>query len=258
MHAEPPKLIVNADDFGYSESVNRAIAECFARGYCTSTTIMANMPGFEAACEMAREQGFAAHVGVHFVLTQGEPLTSAIRHCPRFCGPDGRFRLTRKERVWRLNALETSAVAEELRAQVARCRQHGLPLSHADSHQHVHEEWGILPVVMRVCQEEGICRIRIARNCGQSTGALRTSYRSLVNHRLRRAGLARSDLFGSLADFLTVRQSSPNLLTRRRMEVMIHPRYAPGGSIADHTPPGTYGVSLDDTLRVWFSEPCAL
>jgi len=237
LHRKRRMLIVNADDFGYSESINRAIAECFARGYCSSTSIMANMPAFEAACEMARRQGFAAHVGVHLVLTEGEPLSAPMRRCERFCGPDGRFCLTRKERVWRLSPSEKAAVAKELRAQIARCRRHGLSLSHADSHQHVHEEWGILAVVIRVCREEAIPRIRIARNCGKSTGLARSFYRSLINRTLRRRGLARTDRFGSLADVEALLARHPAASRGRSVEVMIHSQYSAEGVLVERTPP---------------------
>lgn len=253
---ELPKLIVNADDFGYSESVNRAVAECFLRGYCTSTTIMANMPAFDAACEMAHRERFADRVGVHLVLTEGEPLTDRIRKCSRFCGPDGRFRLTRKERVWRLSAAEKAAVAEELRAQIARCRQHGLPLSHADSHHHIHEEWGILLIVMRVCQEEAIARIRIARNCGKSTGLSRRLYRNVANWILRRRVLARTDLFGSLADYRCLLESRLDVCDRRSVEVMIHPRYASDGSLVDTTSPCPLPLSLEKREWTSVAQPC--
>ncbi len=229
-------LLVNADDFGYSEEANRAIAECFARGYCSSTSIMANMPAFEAACEIAYRDGLVDRVGVHLVLTEGEPLTHRIRSCPRFCDQSGPFRLTRKERVWRLSTSEKAAVAEELRAQIAQCRRFGLPPTHADSHQHVHEEWGILPVVMRVCEDEGITQLRIARNCGKPTGLARSLYRSIVNHRLWRRGLARTEVFGSLADFRALLQARPDACNHHSVEVMIHPRHAPDASLVDTTP----------------------
>ena len=230
-------LIVNADDFGYSDEINGAIAECFARGYCASTSIMANMPGFEAACAIAHRDGLLDRVGVHLVLTEGEPLTQPIRQCPRFCDSSGRFCLTRKQRVWRLSKSEKAAVAEELQAQVTRCRTFGLPLAHADTHQHVHEEWGILPVVIDVCQREGIRQIRIARNCGTSSGPARTLYRRLVNHAIQRSGLMRTDLFGSWQDFRVVARTSPGMLIDHSIEIMIHPRYSAQRDILDETPP---------------------
>ena len=55
--------------------------------------------------------------------------------------------------MWRLSNSEAADVAEEFRTQISQCRAGGLPLSHADSHHHMHEEWGILSIAMRVCRE---------------------------------------------------------------------------------------------------------
>ena len=56
-------MIINADDFGYSDSVNAAVAECFDRGLVNRTTIMVNMPCCEAAAETAKEHGFLIRWG---------------------------------------------------------------------------------------------------------------------------------------------------------------------------------------------------
>lgn len=232
-----PVIIVNADDFGYSVGVNSAILAAFDAGCCTSATIMANMPGFDAACELALARRFADRVGIHFVLTEGHPLTVPIRRCERFCSGDGRFCLTRKRRLWRLSRPEKTAVADELRAQIVRCRRHGLPLPHADSHNHVHEEWGILSLMIRVCQEEGIRYIRIARNCGESTGRGRSFYRYLINRRLRQHGLARTDWFGSMTDVRRLFRTATDIDNERSVEIMIHPQLSENGRLLDNTPP---------------------
>lgn len=49
-------IIVNADDFGCSKVINQAIMTCLDRGLISSTTIMANMPGFHEACELANSR----------------------------------------------------------------------------------------------------------------------------------------------------------------------------------------------------------
>lgn len=49
------KLIINADDFGFTEATNYGIIDCFNKGVLTSTTIMANMPGFNHAIKLAKE-----------------------------------------------------------------------------------------------------------------------------------------------------------------------------------------------------------
>ncbi len=76
------RLIVNADDFGLTEGVNRAIVEAQERGIVTSATLMANASAFEEAASLARS--LAARkarfsVGCHVVLLDGEPLLPADR-----------------------------------------------------------------------------------------------------------------------------------------------------------------------------------
>ncbi len=78
-------LIVNADDFGQSAVVNRAILDCFQKGLISSTTIMANMPGFDEAVELALAKGLQQNIGVHLNLTDGEPLVSALPAATRRC-----------------------------------------------------------------------------------------------------------------------------------------------------------------------------
>ncbi len=49
------KVIFNSDDFGYSYGVNYGILDAYQRGILTSTTLMANMPGFEHAVKLKKE-----------------------------------------------------------------------------------------------------------------------------------------------------------------------------------------------------------
>ncbi len=67
------RLIINADDFGLCESVNKGIVEAHTKGVLTSTTIMANMPAAEQAVELAKNLPTLG-VGVHLNLTNGKPL----------------------------------------------------------------------------------------------------------------------------------------------------------------------------------------
>ncbi|MFB3893941.1 MAG: carbohydrate deacetylase [Phycisphaerae bacterium] len=228
-----PRVTANADDFGIGPEVNRAIVSAVKTGWVSTTTAMANMPGFEEACELARQDGFVERVGAHLNVIEGSPLTDGIRFCELFCDSDGRFCLSRSRRVMRLCRDQEDALAEELHAQVARCRALGLLPRHADSHRHAHEEWGILSVAVRVCRAEGIGRLRIARNMGRSTGLVRTLYRAAVNHRIRRAGLAASDLFGSAADYEYYVSRGGRSGTN--IEVMVHPVWDAAGTLIDAT-----------------------
>ena len=112
-----PRAIINADDFGASSVVNRAIEDCLRKGLCSHASLMANMPGFEEACELSLRHGWADRIGLHLVLRDGPPLSHKIQRFPRFCGPDGQLCLTRPlPYVPRmvLSAPERNALAEEI------------------------------------------------------------------------------------------------------------------------------------------------
>ena len=230
MHA-----IVTGDDLGLNESVNRAIITSLLERYCTSASLMANMPGFDDAVALIGSHGLQDRIGVHLVLTEGQALSQAIRECPRLCDSKGAFLLTRSRRVWRLTRSERRAVSEEFRQQIARCRSSGIRLTHADSHSHIHEEWGILPLVIEVCRRQAIPFLRLARNCGPTTGRCKTMYRTLVNHRIASAGLAHTLYFGSWADY---EYSLPHMSSHAEncsIEIMVHPVLTLLGRLVDST-----------------------
>lgn len=222
-------MIRNADDFGYRAEVNRAIVDAMEAGLVTNTSLMANQEGFEEACGLAQERGFADRVGVHLVLTRGEPLTEAIRHCGLFCDGEGRFFKWRaSSRVFRLGSGERDAVARELRAQVGRCRAAGFSVSHLDSHHHVHNEWAVGAVVLALARELGIPRVRIARNCGRGVGVVNGVYKRLFNARLRRAGLAGTSYFGDVEDWLYLKAGGADDGALADFELMTHPALQEG------------------------------
>lgn len=72
------KLIVNADDFGFSAGVNYGIIHSHLNGIVNSTTVMMNMPGTEHALALAQQHP-CLRIGLHLVLTCGKPLLSGMR-----------------------------------------------------------------------------------------------------------------------------------------------------------------------------------
>src|SRR5262249_35921917 len=132
------RLIVNADDFGLTAGVNRAIIEGHERGLISSATLMVNMPAFEDAARLAREVP-SLGVGLHFNITQGRPVAGASR-VPSLVDGRGEFwgtsgALLARAATGRLNPGEA---ALELRAQIERALGAGLRLTHVDSHKHSH------------------------------------------------------------------------------------------------------------------------
>jgi predicted glycoside hydrolase/deacetylase ChbG (UPF0249 family) len=226
MHPPNETLIINADDFGLSHSVNMAVIQSFKRGLCTSCSIMPNMPGFEEACELANTHGLNEKVGLHLTLTDGRPLTEDMKNCPRFCDAEGRFRPWRKGRALWLNRRQRTILEAEITAQITLCGERGLSIAHLDTHGQIHEERELATSMMRVAVKQGIRRIRICRNFGPGLSRFKAIYRHTVNSRLRRAQLSHTDYFGTAVDYLVYcyRKRFGRLnSTPGSWEVMIHP-----------------------------------
>lgn len=224
-------MIINADDFGLNAAVNRAILDAFRQQLCSSTTLMANMPGFEEACELAHERKLTDRVGLHLNLAEGFPLTDAIKRSSRFCDPEGCLKLTSRPLTLFLNAEAKKLLSDEVRAQIARCRQMGVPLTHLDSHHHLHIQWAILGVLLPVARQERIPYVRIPRNCGSGIGPLKETYKWLVVRQIAAAKMRRTEYFGSIADYLWLKHSGER---RGSIEIMVHPRYLSSGLLCDH------------------------
>jgi hopanoid biosynthesis associated protein HpnK len=152
------RLIVNADDFGFTPGINRAIVETHTRGIVTSSTLMANGRAFEDAVSAAATVTNLS-VGCHVVLIDGEPVLDAQRlpsltvahpSGPRF--RDGIKSFAARALTGRLNAVEIEAEAE---AQIRKLQSAGVSVSHVDTHKHTH----LFPAVLRPL-------VRAARACG--------------------------------------------------------------------------------------------
>jgi predicted glycoside hydrolase/deacetylase ChbG (UPF0249 family) len=231
-------LIVNADDFGLGARENEAILRAFDAGLISSTTIMPNMPGFAEAASITIERGLIDHVGAHLVLTEGEPLTDAMRACRRFCDADGRFVFWRlRDRAVWLSSDERRLVSAELRAQIARCRESGLRITHLDTHHNVHNQPGIAPVVLHAASELGVPAVRVLENTAAHTSMRNRASVRYFNRCLRRAGLARTRYFGTVDAHgaLAARGAPPAELDD--FEVVTHPTLDARGEVVDALQP---------------------
>ncbi len=145
------RLIVNADDFGLTAGVNRAIAEAHQRGIVTSATLMANSQAFTEAVETAKSFGAADRLGVgcHVVLLDGEPLSSPDKVPTLLESSNGtcRFRESLNDFVIASfrHKLNPDEIEAEAGAQIARMQAAGIEPSHFDTHKHAH----MFPAVLR-------------------------------------------------------------------------------------------------------------
>src|SRR5664280_2921928 len=90
--------LIVADDMGTSLAVNTAIAECLSDGLVDYASIMANQDHSEGAAGLLRERDLLPRAGLHFVLTEGTPVSNEMKKCSRFCDKEGRFRSWRSAR----------------------------------------------------------------------------------------------------------------------------------------------------------------
>ena len=75
---ERRRLVVNADDFGRSASINKAVARAHCDGLLTTASLMVNEPAFEQAVAFAHENP-SLGVGLHLTLLCGHSALSQER-----------------------------------------------------------------------------------------------------------------------------------------------------------------------------------
>lgn len=140
-------LIINADDFGYGSGINNGIIDSYQNGILTSTTLMANMPGFDQAVKLAKANP-GLGVGVHLVLTCGAPL---LADQSSITAENGEFRkLAFYEGEYQIDQAE---LYQEWHAQIERIIAAGIHPDHLDSHHHVNTLPQIHEVYERLARE---------------------------------------------------------------------------------------------------------
>jgi hopanoid biosynthesis associated protein HpnK len=159
------RLIVNADDFGLSPSVNEAVVRAHREGILTSASLMVNEAGFDEAVKLAKENPKLG-VGLHVCLLHGH---SALP-------PEKIPGLVNARREFSNSPLKAGmkyffdddlreVLQAEIRAQFEKFRSTGLPLDHVNGHLHLH----LHPVVFKILMDEaeafGIRHMRLTRDC---------------------------------------------------------------------------------------------
>jgi len=173
------RLILNADDFGLTRGINRAVAELHDSGALTSATLMAAGPAFTDAVAIAIARPTLG-IGCHIVLVDGSPV-SPPNEIPTLLGADGRnFRtsLLHFLRDLYTNKISLAEVEREAAAQIQKLQQAGIAVTHIDTHKHLH----IFPrITTALLSAATRCGIRAIRNPFEQSWSRRLS----DAHRLR-------------------------------------------------------------------------
>jgi chitin disaccharide deacetylase len=260
------RLIVNADDFGWSRAVTDGILRAHHTGILTSTTVMMNLPGAAEAIDQARREAPRLGVGVHLNLTEGETLAPRDQ-VAAILDRQGRMHRspTALFRALRTGDAALAAAERELEAQIVRARECGLEPSHLDSHKHVHLYPRLLPVVIGLARKHGLRAIRttpevrvagLSRHLPADWG-MKDRFRQWLNavvlrrwgldgqRRVRQAGLVTTDWFFGVRVTGGV---SPEVL-----ELML--QMAPDGTGELMTHPGLPEASPERPTRLGDSRP---
>ena len=141
------KVILNADDFGFSNSVNKGIVECYLDGRITSTTLMMNTPYTDQAIKLAKENNIK-NIGIHLNLTYGKSVLPR-EDIPSLVDEKGVFHY-----VCMLGYYTQYVDAKkELRAQIEKFLKSGLKPTHLDYHHYFHEIPNILKAYLELAKE---------------------------------------------------------------------------------------------------------
>ena len=201
-------IIINADDFGRHAEINRAVEEGLVHGCLRSATVMPGGAAFAGAIDIARRHEELG-LGVHFTLVDGHPILPP-EEIPSLVGSEGDFLPDHTALLKRYlkGSINLEEVRRELAAQLQKVEATGIPISHVDSHQHMHTLPGIIDIVLDLAARAGIRAVRTPRTplfagafggLGQLVGRLGLSTLArLAACKAHRRGLLTPDNFAGI------------------------------------------------------------
>lgn len=217
------EYIINADDFGRTDTVNTAIVEGFKNGCLNRTTIMVNMPYFEEAVYLADMYNFKNKVGLHINLTSGSPLTEEIKKCNSFCTEEGIFngKIFKNKRLqFFLFPKERKAIKKEIDAQIEKYLKNGFQQKHADSHGHIHTFPSLVNLVIGELNKYRFNSLRISLNINVT--CIKKIYKAFLNRKINvfnQKCNKQYDYFGAFKEI----HAAPLKKGSYRIEIMLHP-----------------------------------
>ena len=205
----PKHLLVNADDLGRTEGINRGIFEAHDRGIVTSATLMVNYPSSRTAAEQLDRFPHLG-IGLHVALTGSVPTLDPSR-IPSLVDAQGRFPPKPED----LKAPRPEEIRAEVEAQWVRFHElTGRSPTHLDSHHHCHRLPEVCDALVAIGRREGLP----VRNSSPEVG-----------RRLHREGIPTTEFFdesffGDATDIATLTRillQLPSGVT----ELMCHPAH---------------------------------
>jgi len=222
----PGNILANADDLGLNTSVNKAIMHCFEQGYINSASVLTNTAGFEESVQLVHASTYDIHnLGVHVNFAEGRPLTNIDN---RYLGADGNFDMAKTGKKLNLfNNDDKRAFIKEIYAQINLALTNKLPVTHLDSHYHLHTLPGFYKLFIKAAKHFNL-KIRLAQTYKEDS-YIKFLYRKYINRIILNNKLNYSVYFETVDMFLKNQNRHMGIV-----EVMLHPDFDSEGNITDH------------------------
>ena len=226
------KLIVTADDFGYSRHVNKAVIRCFREGIATSTSLIANTGYFYESVKLLKKSR-NLEIGIHVNLTEFKPLAKT----KRLTDKDGHFY---DKNLWHLgycNAVDKKELENEIEMQILKALSSGLKIMHINGHNHVHIFPNVIDAVVKLAKKYGIGCVRVPNDSGHSGNTVEHGIKRIMDRLSKTAKIKilknRLKTTDAFYGALNIHDMDLNRLSEilksikhGTSELMVHPAYA--------------------------------
>jgi chitin disaccharide deacetylase len=242
MKTENKYLMINADDFGMSKSINQAIIEGIHRGVITSVSLLANGPAFDSVSPCCLSN---ASVGLHAVFTFGKPVLPPDS-VASLVDDDGCFYdksiFLLKYLTGRISLAE---MENELLAQLGKTLDSGFNIDHLNSHHHLHCLPAVYKMFNRVAGAQSIRFIRTITSPLWNRKALWTMFFFSFLHKLFNTGFKTENAFWGF-ELMRAKEKKPSLeyilnhLKPGMNELMCHPAKSAKAAFDSYYKTGRY------------------
>lgn len=152
------KLILNADDYGWDKDATEGILQLVRSGKIHNVSILANQCSYVEA-KAIQSYSSSISCGLHVCLNEGTPIVKTPSSSIQT--EDGNFysssELFKRAAFGKINYTD---LYNELKAQYDFLKDHGIEVTHADSHQHIHQYPFLSGMITQALREIGITKMR--------------------------------------------------------------------------------------------------
>ncbi len=153
------RVIFHGDDFGLTTGINKGVIQAHSHGLLSSASIVANGEAFEDAVSLVKENK-DLDIGIHLVLSDERPLLTTNQLS--LITPEGPVFPTRQRVFFSSLArkIDYNQIKIEWNAQIEKCLNSGIYVSHIDGHQFVHLFPGLFQITLQLADRYAIPYVR--------------------------------------------------------------------------------------------------